>query len=221
LALDGSGRLVLCQHGDRRLARLERDGSFTVLADRYRGRRLNSPNDVVVTRAGDLLFTDPPFGLARGFEDPARELSFSGVYRLSAGALTLLIDDLDGPNGLAFSPDERTLYVTNAREKRPVLQAYELDRDGRVRGRRVLWDATPWLVRGKGLPDGVKTDRAGRLFVAGPGGLYVLGRDGALLGRVDLGAATANCAWGEDGATLFVTADTALYRLRTRTRGNW
>jgi len=155
-----------------------------------------------------------------GYPDPARELTFSGVCRLAAGTLILLADDLEGPNGLAFSPDERTLYVTNAREKRPVLQAYELDQGGRARHRRVLWDATPWLSRGQGLPDGVKVDRAGRLFVAGPGGLYVLAPDGTLLGRVDLGAATANCAWGEDGATLFVTADTALYRLRTRTRGN-
>ncbi len=221
IAFDAQGRVVFCQHGERRISRLEPDGSRTVLVERYREKRLNSPNDLVHSRAGDLYFTDPPFGLPLTHADPARELDFSGVYRLSAaGELTLLTDELAGPNGLALSPDERTLYVANNDAARPVLMAYPLlaDATGVVLGPgRVLFDAAPFTIARRGFPDGLKVDRAGNLFAAGPEGLYVLAPDGRHLGTLFFGVLTSNCAFGEEGSTLFVTVDSALYRIRLAT----
>jgi gluconolactonase len=220
LTLDPAGRLVLCEHGDRRITRLEPDGRRTVLADRYQGRRLNSPNDAVFRSNGDLYFTDPPFGLPGTFEDPAKELPFSGVYRLTADAdLALVTAELPAPNGIAFSPDEGTLYVSNADPRRPTWMAYTLRADGTVAHGRTLFDASPWTATNAGSADGIEVDRAGNLFAAGPGGLYVLAPDGTLLGRIILGVATANAAWGDDGSTLYVTASTAVYRIRLTTTG--
>jgi gluconolactonase len=219
LAFDGDGRLVLCEHGDRRVTRLEDDGSKTVLAARYDGKRLNSPNDVVVAPSGAIYFTDPPFGLPRAFDDQDKELPFSGVYRLANGTLRLLTAALRAPNGLAVGPGETTLYVSNADRAHPVWMAFPLRGDRPLGDGRVLADATAWLDRGPGAPDGMEVDAAGHLFGAGPGGLYILAPDGALLGRVHLGGATSNAAWGEDGSVLYITASTAVYRLQTRTRG--
>jgi len=201
LAVDAQGRVILCRHGDRNLARLEPDGTLAVLADRYNGKRLNSPNDVVVAADGSMYFTDPPFGLPGAFLDPARELDFCGVYRRSPdGELTLLIDDLEAPNGVTLSPDGRTLYVTNADPARPIVMAWDLASDGRAVNGRVLFDASPWVSSRPGLPDGLKTDSSGRLYLAGPGGIYVIGADGAHLGTVVLGVPVSNCAWGGGGA---------------------
>lgn len=220
LLFDTRGRLVLCQHGDRRIARIERDGTRTVLADRYMGRRLNSPNDAVFRSNGDLYFTDPPFGLPETFSDEARELDFSGVYRLSAqGELTLLTRALDGPNGIAFAPDERTLYVSNADGARPVWMAFAVQEDGTLGAARVFFDATEWTRRWPGFPDGMKVDVEGNLFAAGPGGVHIFARDGSHLGSIVTGVATSNVAWGEDGSVLYVTAGTAVYRIRLATRG--
>jgi gluconolactonase len=220
LTLDPSGRLVLCQHGDRRIARLESDGRLTTLADGWRGRRLNSPNDAVYDRVGNLYFTDPPFGLPQAFFDPAREIDFSGVYRLDpAGRLALLTSALSSPNGLALSPDEKTLYVSNADAARPVVMAYPLDSGGALGPGRVLFDASDWMRRYPGSPDGIKVDRAGNLFLAGPGGVHVIAPDGTHLGSLITGVATSNCAWGGDGSTLYVTADTAVYRVRLAASG--
>lgn len=220
LAFDRQGRLVLCEHGDRRIARLERDGSKTTLADRYQGRRLNSPHDLVFRSNGDLYFTDPPFGLPGTFDDPARELPWSGVYRLSArGALTLLTRELRAPNGLAFSPSERRLYVSNADRGHAVWMAYEVGADGMLGAGRVFADATEWAKSRPGVPEGMKVDREGHLFAAGPGGVHVFSPDGALLGRIELDAPVSNLAWGEDGSVLYITADTAVYRIRTGTVG--
>lgn len=218
LAFDARGRLVICEHGDRRITRLEADGQRTVLADRYRGRRLNSPNDAIYSTTGDLYFTDPPFGLPQAFDDPGRELDFSGVYRLRAdGELELLIDDLAAPNGIALSPDERTLYVTDVDATRPAWHAYALV-DGRpVAGHRFA-DAAPWSRVRRGGPDGLETDAAGNVFAAGPEAVYVFAPDGTLLGLVETGVPTANVAWGEDGATLFIAANTEILKLRTSTR---
>ncbi len=221
LALDATGRLVLCQHGDRRIARREADGALTVLADRYQGRRLNSPNDAVFRR-GELWFTDPPFGLERAFDDPARELPFCGVYRAPAGGgdPVLVVADLPAPNGIAFSPDGGTLYVSNADARRPVLMEYELSEDGTAGPGRVLFDATPWVGRYAGVPDGIKTDARGNLFAAGPGGIYILSAEGAHLGTIVLGVATSNCAFGGgDGSVLYITAGDAVYAVATTTRG--
>jgi gluconolactonase len=218
LALDARGRLVLAQHGDRRIVRLETDGARTLLAERYEGRRLNSPNDVVFRANGDLYFTDPPFGLPRTFEDPGKELPFQGVYRLSKdGRLTLLTGELKGPNGIAFSPDEKTLYLTDVSSE--VWLAYEVKADGNLGARRVFARAAPFKVNGPGGPDGMKTDREGNLFASGPGGIYVFAPDGTHLGSILTGVATSNCAWGGDGSVLYITADTTVYRIRLGTRG--
>jgi gluconolactonase len=222
LTLDAQGRLVLCQHGDRRVARLEKDLSFTTLADRYEGKRFNSPNDAVFKANGDLYFTDPPYGLPQQASDPARELDFCGVYRVArdGGAVTLLTKELTRPNGLAFSPDEKTLYVAVSDPDRPVVMAYEVKAAGTLGAGRVLFDAARLRREGrKGLPDGLKVDKAGNLFATGPGGVLVLAPDGTHLGTILTGEATANCAFGDDGGTLYVTADMHLCRLRTATRG--
>lgn len=220
LALDREGRVLLCQHGNRRIVRRERDGSFTVLADRYQGKRLNSPNDVVALRNGDLYFTDPPFGLPGVFDDPGKELSWSGVYRLRPdGELTLLISDLSHPNGIAFSSDEKTLYISNADRGNALWLAYEVKPDGTLGTRRVLAEGTEWAKTRPGGPDGLKVDREGNLWAAGPGGVYIFAPDGKLLGFLELGHPTGNLAWGEDGSTLFIAGDSSVYRLRTATKG--
>ena len=220
LVFDAAGRLVLCEHGDRRIARLERDGRKTTLADRYEGKRLNSPNDLVFKSNGDLYFTDPPFGLPKAFDDPGKELDFSGVYRLKRdGTLTVLTKEIKAPNGIAFSPDERRLYVSNADRNRAVWMAYDVREDGTIAHGRVFFDATAWTKKGKGAPDGMKADREGNLFAAGPGGLHVFAPDGTHLGSIEMAAPTSNVAWGDDGSVLYITADTAIYRLKVTTKG--
>jgi gluconolactonase len=220
LAIDPDGRLVFCQHGERRIVRREADGRLTVLADRYQGRRLNSPNDLVFAKNGDLYFTDPPFGLPASYADPAKELPFQGVYRLAPdGALTLLTKELSGPNGIAFSPDERTLYVSNADPKRLVWMAYEVKADGTLGEGRVFYDGTTRLAGRSGTADGLKVDTRGNLFAVGPGGVYVFAPDATLLGWLDFGGNVGNVAWGEDGSTLFVAANAAVYRVRLSTVG--
>jgi gluconolactonase len=220
LTVDAQGRLVLCQHGDRRVARLEKDGRLTTLADRYEGQRFNSPNDLVYHSNGDLYFTDPPYGLEKGNADPKKELPYNGVYRLKPGGeLTLLTRELTFPNGIAFSPDERTLYVAVSDPKRAVWMAYPVQADGTLAAGRVLFDATSMVGALKGLPDGLKVDRQGNLFATGPGGVLILAPDGRHLGTINTGQATANCGWGDDGSTLYITADMFLCRVKTHTKG--
>lgn len=220
VTFDSQGRLVLCEHGDRRITRLEADGRKTVLADRYQGKRLNSPNDLVFKSNGDLYFTDPPFGLPKTFDDPGKELAFSGVYRLTPrGELTLLTKELRAPNGIAFSPSEKTLYVSNSDPNRAIWMAYDVNDDGTITNGRVFFQAPAWSKDRKGGPDGMKVDREGNIFTAGPGGLYIIAPEGTLLGNIDLGQATGNCAWGNDGSVLYIAASTAIYRIRLNTRG--
>jgi gluconolactonase len=219
LTFDSEGRLVSCEHGDRRISRLEKDGGKRTLVDNYQGKRLNSPNDLVYKSNGDLYFTDPPYGLPKQENDPARELDFCGVYRLSkSGQLTLLTKELSRPNGLAFSPDEKTLYVANSDPDRAIWMSYPVKADGTLGTGKVFADVTA-MVAAKlpGLPDGMKVDRSGNLFASGPGGIHVYSSDGTLLGRIETGERTANCAWGEDGSTLFLTADMYLCRIKTKT----
>lgn len=221
LTLDSEGRLVMCEHGDRRVSRLERMGGKRTLVDNYEGKRLNSPNDVVFKSNGDLYFTDPPYGLPENFEDPRRELDFYGVYRLSPdGRVTLLTKEMTRPNGLAFSPDEKTLYVAQSDPARAVWMAFPVEDDGTLAAGKVFSDATPLVNQMPGLPDGLKVDRAGNVFATGPGGIHVFTPDGHLLGRIETGQATANCAWGDDGSTLYITADSYLLRIKTRTKGH-
>jgi gluconolactonase len=220
LAIDPQGRLIICQHGNRRISRREPDGSLTVLVDRYRGKRLNSPNDLVFKSNGDLYFTDPPFGLPRDFNDSAKELPFQGVYRLDKkGRLTLLTKDLRAPNGLAFSPDERTLYVSNAEATRLVWMAYAVRPDGTLGRGRVFYDGTAALGGRRGTADGMKVDVKGNLFSVGPGGIYVFAPDGTLLGWLDFGGNVGNVAWGEGGSTLFIASNAVIYRVRLSTIG--
>jgi gluconolactonase len=219
LVLDPQGRLVLCQHGDRRVAR--RDGAaFVTLADRYQGKRFNSPNDAVFMSNGDLYFTDPPYGLARLNNDPAKELDYNGIYRVAKdGTVTLLTTEMTFPNGLALAPDEKTLYVANSDPKKAIWMAFPLNEDGTLGKGRIFFDATRWIGSKKGLPDGMKVDRAGNLFATGPGGLLIFDPDGSHLGTLATGQATANCGFGDDGSTLYITADMYLCRIRVKTRG--
>jgi gluconolactonase len=220
LVFDREGRLVMCQHGNRRIVRREPDGRETVLADRYEGKRLNGPNDLVFAANGDLYFTDPPFGLPGTFTDPAKELSFQGVYRLTPeGVLTAVITDLKAPNGIGFSPDGRTLYVSNSDRERPTWMAYEVRDDGTVGPGRRFADALAWVAPGEGVADGLKVDEKGNVFAAGPGGIHVFAPDGTRLGRIETGAPTGNLNWGEDGSVLFIAANHSILRLRTSTRG--
>jgi gluconolactonase len=219
-ALDAQGRLVLCEHGGRRITRLEADGTKTVIAARYRGKRLNSPNDLWLARNGDLYFTDPPFGLARHFDDAAKELPWQGVYRLRARELELLVGDVRAPNGVALSPDERTLYVSNADRENPVWLAFPLAADGRVGAARELANARADVARYAGVPDGMKTDARGNLWGAGPGGVTIFAPDGTRLGFLRTGIATSNVAFGGPaGTTVFVTASSAIWRIEARVRG--
>ncbi len=220
LAFDAAGRLVLCEHGNRRIARLEKNGRRITLADRYQGKRLNSPNDLVFKSNGDLYFTDPPFGLAKAFNDPNKELNFSGVYRLATtGKLTLLTKEVKAPNGIAFSPDEKILYVTDVDPNRPAWLAYDVKEDGTITNGRVFFDATAWKKSNYGGPDGLTVDREGNLFAARPGGINVFAPDGTLLGSIETGVPTSNVAWGDDGSVLYITADTAIYRIALTTKG--
>jgi gluconolactonase len=220
LALDPNGRLVFAKHGDRQIARLEPEGRLTVLVDRYQGKRINSPNDLVFKSNGDLYFTDPPFGLPHTYTDPAKELPHQGVYRLGRdGTLTLLTTELRAPNGIAFSPDERTLYVSNADPMRLVWMAFDVKENGTLGRGRVIYDGTKVFAGRQGTADGMKVDARGNIFGVGPGGVYVFTPDGVLLGWIDFAGHVGNVAWGEEGSTLFITANAAVYRVRTAARG--
>jgi gluconolactonase len=218
LTLDPNGLLTINEHGNRRVVRLERPGNITVLADRYEGKRLNSPNDLVYRSDGTLYFTDPPFGLPKAFDDAAKELPFSGVYKVKNGQVRLLIKDLSGPNGIAFSPDENYLYVDNWDLKRKVLMRYEVNPDGTIANGTVFYDFTsePEEV----ALDGIKVDQRGNVYVSAPRGIWILSPDGKPLGRIEPPEHDANLAWGDaDGRTLYLTASTGLYRIRLNIPG--
>lgn len=214
------GRLILCQHGDRRVSRLGEDGSFETLAAEYDGKRLNSPNDAVLKSDGSLYFTDPPYGLPGNVDDPDKELDFQGVYRLTPdGELTLLTKQMSRPNGIGLSPDEKTLYVANSDPERAIWMAFPVEEDGTIGEGKVFADVTDRVGKLKGLPDGMVVSQDGTIFATGPGGVLVFSPDGTELGTILTGEATANCTLGgEDGSTLFVTADMYLCRIPTKTR---
>jgi len=222
-SLDGR-RLVLMQHGDRRVASLDRrPGSASRLRPivaEFDGKRFNSPNDCVYDSKGNLYFTDPPYGLLKQNADPAKELDFNGVYRVSKdGKVTLLTKDMTFPNGIALSPDENTLYVANSDPKQAIWMAFPIKGNGTIGPGRVFADVTKDVGKKPGLPDGLKVDKAGNLFASGPGGILIFAPDGTHLGTLDTGQATANCAWGEDGSVLYITADMFIGRLKTSTVG--
>ncbi len=219
LTLDTAGRLIIDEHGRRRVTRLEKNGLITVLADRFGGKKLNSPNDLVYKSDGALFFTDPPFGLPKVFDDPRKELPISGVFRLAEGNVSLVISDLTGPNGIAFSPDERWLYVSNWDVKRKVIMKYPVRKDGSIGTGEMFVDATT-SHPGEQAWDGLKVDRDGNVYAAGPGGIWVLSPDGTHLGTISPPETPANMAWGAaDGRTLYMTARTGLYRIRLNIPG--
>lgn len=220
LAYGPGGKLTLCMHGDRRVAQLERDGAFSTLAEFYRYRRFNSPNDLVFNSNGDLYFTDPPYGLEGNVDDPDKELLYQGVYlRRQSGEIVLLTDKLTRPNGIGFSPDQQTLYVANSDPSRANWMAYDVEGDGTISNGRVLFDATQMVATRKGLPDGLRVDRNGLIWATGPGGVFVLTAEGEHLGTINPGEATANCGFGDDGTVLYLTSDMYFCRIKTLTKG--
>lgn len=220
LLLDSEGRLVCCEHGDRRISVVTKDGGKRTLVDNYQGKRLNSPNDAVFRSNGDLYITDPPYGLPNRFDDSRRELDFCGVYRLSKnGEMTLLTTEMTRPNGIAFSPDEKTLYVAQSDPEAAIWKSFPVKANGTLGESTLIYDATPNVKRGfPGLPDGLKVDHQGNIFATGPGGVYIFSPDGKLLGRISTGERTSNCTFGgKDGSVLYITADTYLCRIQTKT----
>ena len=218
LALDPQGRLTINEHGNRRVTRMENGGRITVLADRYDGKRLNSPNDLVYRSDGTLFFTDPPFGLPKFQDDPRKELPYSGVFALHDGKLELVSADLKGPNGLALSPDEKYLYVGNWDPEKKIIMRYEVGPKGSLSNGKILFDMTS--ARGKDAIDGLKVDQQGNLYVSGPGGLWIISPEGKHLGTIITPVHPHNFAWGDaDGKTLYMTARNKLYRMRLNIPG--
>lgn len=225
LATDRGGNLLLCQHGNRQIARLVRregtNGVFEAVVPHFQHRRFNSPNDLVVTRKGDLYFTDPPYGLNGLNDSPLKELMFNGVYLArKSGEVVLLTTEMTFPNGIALSPDEKTLYVNQSDGNAPIIRAFDVKPDGTLANSRVFFDCKPLAQQGrKGGPDGLKVDLRGNLWTSGPGGILVISPEGKHLGSLLTGENTANCGWGDDGQTLYITADMYLLRIRTLVAG--
>lgn len=213
LTTDAAGRLTICQHGNRRVVRIEKNGLTTVLADRFEGKRLNSPNDLVYRSDGALFFTDPPFGLPKFADDPRREQPHFGVYSVKDGQVRLVASDFTGPNGIAFSPDESFLYVGNWNEKRAVVYRYPVNADATLGKGELFLDLT--TEGAEDAIDGIKVDRAGNVFVSGPAGLWVFSAEGKHLGTLHGPEHPHNMAWGDaDHRTLYLTAQTGIYRIR-------
>lgn len=220
LTLDAQGRLILCQHGDRRVARLAADGKhFETIVDKFEGKRFSSPNDLCFDQAGNLFFTDPPYGLPA---DTKQETAFNGVYRLATdGKLTVIARDMARPNGVALSPDEKTLYVGSTDRKEPWVKAFSLNADGTVASSRIFFDGSALMQAGRrGGFDGLRVDAQGNIWTSGPGGVLIISPAGRHLGSILTQRATANCAFGDaDHQTLYITADEALLRVRTHVKG--
>lgn len=219
LTLDKQGRLIICEHGNRKVELLDmKTGKVTVLADKYQGKRLNSPNDAVVKSDGSIYFTDPPYGLAKEDADPKKELKFNGVYRISQGKLQLLYKDLSRPNGIAFSPDEKYLYVGNSDANKKIWTRFEVQADGTIANGKLFFDVTKQTA--DGLPDGMKVDTKGNVYCSGPGGVWIFSPEGKHLGTIQPAEVPANVGFGgQDGKTLYITARTGLYRIHLNVAG--
>lgn len=211
------GTVLLCQHGNRRIVRIGKDMQVATLVDKFEGKKFNSPNDLVYRSDGTLYFTDPPYGLPKDDSDPAKELNFNGVFKLKNGKLQAVIKDLTRPNGIALSPDEKTLYIANSDEKHKVWMRYDVAADGTVGNGRLFADVT--AEKEDGLPDGMKVDSQGNIYSSGPGGVWVFSPDGKHLGTIKPPETPANCAWGDDGKSLYITARTGLYRIKLSAAG--
>ncbi len=219
LLLDPDGRLVLCQHGDRRMARMDAplnnpEAKYTTLASHFEEKRLNSPNDAVYDRDGYLYFTDPPYGLENRMNDSTKELTFQGVYRRSpSGKVDLMIPGLSRPNGIAFSPDYSKIYVANSDAQNAIWMVYDVNISKQFINGRIFSDATDQVENSKGLPDGLKVNQQGIVFATGPGGVFIFDPAGDLLGKIETGEATSNCAFGPNEQSLYITADFYLMRV--------
>jgi gluconolactonase len=222
LILDKNGALVLCQHGDRRMARMEApidkpEAKFVSIATNYKGKKLNSPNDAVYNSKGELFFTDPPYGLEQGMEDPKKETPFQGVYRVTTGGEVVLITDtLTRPNGIAFFPNEKTFIVANSDGEKPNWYAYDIDANGVVSNGRIFYSAAGSDQALKGGNDGLKIDKNGNIFATGPGGIWIFNSSGKLLGKLRLNEAASNCALSDDEKTLYITNDMYIVRFKMR-----
>ena len=226
LTTDAKGSLLLCQHGDRRIARMTSPTSaqkpqYETVVDNYDGKKFNSPNDLAIARDGTIYFTDPIYGLVKREEDPSREIDFCGVYRVKPGGKAELVDDgLPRPNGIALSPDEKTLYVAQSHGAAPIYQAYALGDDGSIGEGKIVFNAKHLTADRRGMPDGIKVDTAGNIWGTGPGGVLIISPEGKHLGSILTGQRTANCAFGgPDGKILYMTCDGFLMRLRTNAKG--
>jgi gluconolactonase len=217
MTADKDGAVLLCQHGYRRIVRIAKDMKITTLVDKFEGKQFNSPNDLVYRSDGILYFTDPPYGLPKDDSDPAKELKFNGVFKLAKGKLQAIIQDLNRPNGIALSPDEKTLYVANSDEKHRFWMRYDVAADGTVLNGKVFADVS--AEKEEGLPDGMKVDSQGNIFGTGPGGIWIFSPDGKHLGTIKPPEQPANCGWGDDGKSLYMTARTGLYRIKTLVAG--
>ena len=212
-----NGDVLLCQHGNRRIVRVSSDLRVTTLVDSFEGKRLNAPNDLVYRSDGTLFFTDPPYGLPRQDDDPEKDIPFNGVFKLFNGTAEAIITDLTRPNGIAFSPDEKTLYISNSDDKRRIWMRYDIASSGTVSNGRVFFDTTTHAD--PGLPDGLKIDVHGNVWATGPSAVFVFSPAGTHLGTIKPPEDPANCGWGDDGRTLYITAETGLYRIKTSVMG--
>ncbi len=222
LTISPDGKLILCQHGDRKVVAMDApldnpQPKFITLSDNWNGKKLSSPNDVVARSNGDLFFTDPPYGLPKQAEDPTKEITHNGVYKISGGKTTLIVDSLTRPNGIAFLKGEKTLLVANSDPEKAIWYAFDLNEKDEPSNARIFFDATSYSKKGdRGLPDGFRVDSNGNVFATGPGGVWVFDGDGKVLGRIRINEPTANCAFSDDEKTLFVTANMNLLRIRLR-----
>lgn len=222
LTLNRDGKLVLCQHGDRRIALMNAEFSnpkpdFTSLADNYNGKKFNSPNDAICNKDGDIFFTDPPYGLPKQMEDPTKEISFQGVYKVSReGKVTILVDSLTRPNGIALLPGEKSIIIANSDHDKPIWYQYDYDGNKFVNGK--IFYSLQGYDREKlpGLPDGLKIDSNGNVFATGPGGVYIFNKDGKKLGLISLQEPSSNCTLSKDEKTLYVTNNKNILRIKLR-----
>jgi gluconolactonase len=223
LTLDNKGNLILAQHGDRRIAGMDAPldkpaAKFSTLAGLYNGKKFNSPNDVIVSSKGDLFLTDPPYGLEKNMRDPKKEIPFQGVYRISkSGEVTLISDTITRPNGIAFLPGEKTLLVANSDGQKPNWYAFDIDENGKASNGRIFYSARTEEKGLKGAPDGMKVDKNGNLFATGPGGIWIISKEGKLLGKIRIDDnPTSNCAFSADEKTLYITNDMYILRVQLR-----
>jgi len=221
LTLDNDGRLILCQCGNRQIARMDAPfdkpvPNYVPLANNYKGKRFNSPNDVIVSSKGEIFFTDPPYGLEKNMDDPKKEIPFQGVFRVKTnGEVVLLTDSLTRPNGLAFLPGEKTMIVANSDPDKPYWYAFDIDDKGQFTNGRIFLSAAG-DKSAKGLPDGFKIDKKGTVFATGPGGLWIFNSAGKLLGKMKFDEATSNVALSPDEKTLYITNDMNVLRVKMR-----